>query len=128
MDSFYTIILIVAAITLIIFLTVFGLLIQKTPTNAIYPPSSLTCPDYWSLTSDSDGTEICKPHPSLNTGKDISTDNTPGLQVSGENTGSINFTDASWSSKFMSNTKCAHHKWSLLHDITWDGVSNYNSC
>lgn len=124
MEPFFIIVLVIAAITLIIFLTVFGLLIQKQTTSEVYPPSSLQCPDYWSYTTDASGSAICTPHISMNKGTDIDEDNTPGLA----DNGSINFADSTWASQFMSTSKCAHHNWAKLHNVNWDGVSNYNSC
>jgi hypothetical protein len=128
MEVFYTVVLIIAAITLVIFLSVFSVFIQKQSTSVAYPPSSLPCPDYWSESTNADGVKLCKPHVSLNTGSDITADNTPGLVTAGDDAGAINFADATWASKFMSSSKCAHHSWSRLHNVNWDGVSNFNSC
>ena len=129
MEPFYIIVLIIAVITLVIFLSVFSLIIQKQTTSAVYPPTSLPCPDYWESVTTSDGVSLCKPHVSMNKGNDdLTTENTPGLVASGENAGAINFADSTWSSKFMSTHKCAHHSWSKIHNVNWDGVSNFNSC
>lgn len=130
METFYIVVLVIALITLVIFLSGFSLIIQKQTTSAVYPPTSLPCPDYWTSSTNEAGVTLCKPPASLNRGDQdkINADNTPGLVTAGDDTGAINFLDSAWSSKYMSTHKCAHHNWSRLYNVNWDGVSNYNSC
>jgi len=54
MDRFYSIVLLIAVITLIIILTYIGLLMnyQKENTTTVFPPRQATCPDYWDLAED----------------------------------------------------------------------------
>jgi hypothetical protein len=47
--DFYTIVIIVAVVLLIISLTFIGLLITHVNSTSKYPASYSTCPDYWSF-------------------------------------------------------------------------------
>lgn len=60
--SFNNVVLIIAAIIFVILLSVFGVFIynaQKKKYN-IYPAS---CPDYWTLSTNKDGSTSCIPNP-----------------------------------------------------------------
>jgi len=58
MDRFYSIVLLVAVITLIIILTYIGMLMnyQQANQTTAFPPRASTCPDYWELAEDHEQT------------------------------------------------------------------------
>jgi len=121
--SFYTIVLIIAIIILIIALTSVGLLIRRLNTSKTFPPSASECPDYWVINSNGS----CSV-PGLSgtntpgTGYNDASNNTPGLFG-----GAVNFTDAGWKNQGISEL-CAKKKWANKYSVLWSGVSNYNSC
>lgn len=118
--SFYTIVLIIAIIILIIALTSVGLLLGRLNTSKTFPPSASDCPDYWVVKTDGSctvpiTTGINKPSNEYNS-------NTPGLSD-----GAVKFTDAGWKNQGISEL-CAKKKWANKYNVLWSGVSNYNSC
>jgi hypothetical protein len=137
---FYTIVLSIAIIVLIIILTGFGIILSKTKQNIIFPPTKNTCPDYWSAQTNGN-TVVCKLNPknlgdlSSKTKGNVVTYNltttsgskyfTPGYNASNK---TVDFTDSTWSSAFMRSNQCALKYWSNKHAISWDGVANYNGC
>ena len=122
--SFYTIVLIIAIIILIIALTSVGLLIGRLNKSKTFPPSASDCPDYWVVSTDETTYGSCIVPSDVNvplTGYADST-NTPGLSDS-----KIKFTDAGWKNQGISEL-CAKKKWANKYNVLWSGVSNYNSC
>jgi len=121
--SFYTIVVIIAIIILIIALTTVGLLLGRLNTSKTFPPSASDCPDYWvningSCTIPSGTAQVNAP-----TTVPTNTD-TYGLSLSSD---SIKFTDAGWKNQGISEL-CAKKKWANKYNVLWSGVSNYNSC
>ena len=119
--SFYTIVLIIAIIILIIALTSVGLLIGRLNKSKTFPPSASDCPDYWVVNSDGS----CAIPVSTNvpmTG--YTATDTFGLN---NNNNQIKFTDAGWKNQGISEL-CAKKKWANKYNVLWSGVSNYNSC
>ena len=106
MDRFYTIVLIVAIIVLIIILAYIGMQIssnvgQDTP----YPPQHGYCPDYWE-SIERNNKNVCQippvndedPHPNLGSiyenGKStLTTNSTPGYD---ELSNTVDFDDKKW--------------------------------
>jgi hypothetical protein len=142
MDIFYTIVLTVAVILLIAVLSYIGVKMTNNSSSvAIYPPTSLPCPDYWAQSTDSNGNTVCfippyvaadssSPIPA-NTGKIYGSDgvntlnsSTPGFST---NNNSINFSNPGWAS-FGKTNVCAQKQWANSNLIQWDGVSNFSSC
>ena len=109
MDIFYTIVLVIAIVTLILLLTVFGILMNNSKTVSPFPPSSNKCPDYW------DYNKISKKciHNNINN--------------PGQKTGDIDPDDATFLSSGTTQI-CGQQKWANERNILWDGVSNYNKC
>jgi len=122
--SFYTIVVIIAIIILIIALTTVGLLLGRLNTSKTFPPSASDCPDYWVINSDGS----CTVPSGINKPAELPSDaynsgtNTPGLSGN-----SIKFTDAGWKNQGISEL-CAKKKWANKYNVLWSGVSNYNSC
>lgn len=148
MPSFYYIVICIAVIFLILILTWLGIMINSSKTIIPFPPNSDNCPDFW--VSDTNGCKL----PDATTGKNIGSlnkiikdetsytafidiSNTPGLfKANGADPFTagnkkyvdlitdgavINFKHPDW-------TTCKKKRWANNYNITWDGVSNYNSC
>ena len=133
MESFYRIVLLVALVSLVIFLTFIGLMMRNDSNISIFPPQSSACPDYW--VGDASGNCFMPQQKSftdktivLNTGKansSILSDKTLApYSLDGQ---SFSTTNTLWSSK-GETIICAQKNWANNNNIVWDGVSNYNKC
>lgn len=136
MDLFYTIVLSIAVLLLILILTYVGLL-MKSPTSSTdsFPPTINTCPDYWSVGTDLSSCAIpsydSKNHGTIYDTTSFSllstfTSNsrTPGINTSNND---IVFSDPEWTNG-GSSAICSKKKWANQWGILWDGISNYNGC
>jgi hypothetical protein len=125
MDIFYIIVLSIATIVLILILTYIGIqMTNKQTSSSTFPPTSSTCPDYWSLASDGKSCLV------KTTGRNAVGGEYQSSNVkSGYNSGlsSIDFTDPGWSADGKSAV-CAQKTWADSEKISWDGVTNYNKC
>lgn len=120
MEQFYKIVIIIAIVFLILFLTIIGIILYSKNNSQVYPPTKNDCPDYWNA-DDSDPPK-CQINP-VNIGDISNFQGTPGY-----NNGLINFSDSGWASQYKTTNICALNKWTTQHKISWDGVSNYNGC
>ena len=140
MDIFYTVVLSVATVILIIILTYVGVVLMRTGNSSIaYPPVKNECPDYWTFAPDSSYCMIpanTKPNKGtlydVNGRIQINANNTPGFNgnvaiVNGQPVAGIDFTVPAWNNKGLNNV-CAQQKWSKTWGVMIDGVTNYNSC
>ena len=147
MEFFYMIVLAIAVLFLIIMLTYIGILMRYTDTKVAFPPIENDCPDYWVLASDgksctiptydqknagtlytSDG-DIVDSNADIDITNDTNDTNsfptkTPGYDFSYNR---IDFTNTDWNSNGMTST-CAKKKWANNWGITWDGITNTNTC
>ena len=129
MDNFYTIVLIVAVVSLILVLTYIGVILKYGETQGVYPPHGTTCPDYWEISSE--GHCIIPKGGEKNVGSlyegglltDAVKGNTPGLDTTSD---MINFNHDDW--KAGGTEICTKREWASKHGVVWDGVSNYNNC
>jgi hypothetical protein len=120
--SFYTIVVIIAIIILIIALTTVGLLLGRLNTSKkTFPPSASDCPDYWVNSNGSCAVPNASGINAPTTGYDTDSG------TYGFSSGSIKFTDAGWKNQGISEL-CAKKKWANKYNVLWSGVSNYNSC
>lgn len=136
MDSFQIIVLSIAAVVLILILTVIGLGLKTMKNKVVYPPIANQCPDYWQVAADGTSCTIPVTPSDKNAGTiytgtgSIPFSATPGNAnyVPGYNStnATINFSDAGWSAGKTST--CNQKAWATKYNIVWDGVSNYNSC
>jgi hypothetical protein len=139
--DFYGIVLTVAAILFILLLTLMGVLISRSPSTIIYPPTSNTCPDYWAVdaatgqctfpTTGSNGiarNQGFYPNDSYTKFNSDPKANmkAPFATVTGT-TWTFNPNDTKWSANGKSSL-CSQRDWAVNHNIVWDGVSNYNGC
>ena len=130
MDSFYIVVLSIAAVILILLLTYIGIKMRNNKLLATsYPPTKSACPDYWNIMDVADPTDatkkikVCASSNARNavTG---SLGTTPGYDTVN---GYINFNDSGWTVGGVS-ALCAQKKWANSNNIAWDGISNYNGC
>jgi hypothetical protein len=101
--NFYLITFIVGFFLLIMCLVGVGLLMQSQTASIKYPLHPNTCPDLWTLSSDS---KKCN--------------------VGNTNVGNISASSISLSD--MGSTTCDKKRWAKTNGIKWDGVSNYTGC
>jgi hypothetical protein len=124
MAWFYTIVLVIAIIILIIALTVVGTTITGNLKNNPFPEFQNTCPDFWST----NGTVCSPPADGINTpGPDKFKGVQPrvkhaGVSVSGNKINTLDNGGINWTSV------CDKASWSKTNGIYWDGVTNNNSC
>lgn len=119
MNAFNTIVLTIAVIFLILILTAVGVIMLYTNNNnMVYPPTSSTCPDYWTYSNGkctSNGTNLGK----------ISA----AGPVTGTSATAFSFSpaDGYFTQNGISQT-CGQKRWAVTNGVVWDGVSNYNKC
>ena len=115
MDSFYTTVVIIAVILLILCLIAVGVMLQKSGEDKPFPAQNNPCPDGWGVnengncilpTNDVNTTTASK----LNTANDIW--EKIGSDYKIKDSASI----------------CDKKKWANDNVIIWDGISNYNQC
>ena len=117
MERFHLITLSVAAVALIITLTLAGIAIQFNSKQQKFPPSHDTCPTGWTV------------------GPNGRCNNNSSGDTPARTPNSADWTDADWGSK---NNKgehdvkgvdiCVKKGWANRNGIYWDGVTNYNGC
>mgnify|MGYP001164090654 CR=1 FL=1 len=115
---FQRVVIIVALVTLIICLTIIGLLLYYRRFDDKFPPVIAKCPDYWAdeSTSVEKGT-ICKNVQGLG--------NSGGTSCPGKG-GTITFSNIThWHGK---DGKCNKKKWATGCDVSWDGITNADAC
>ena len=120
MDYFYSVVIGIAVIFLILSLIAVGIALQNQGKNEVFPKHQAPCPDGWEIDGDT-----CKFN-SVNSGVYGLTQPTTvpdaidapvWTNVSGGN--------------FIhkpNSTVCAKKTWANKKKIQWDGVSNYNQC
>ena len=126
MDKFYTYVVIVAFVILVLALIGLGVILQNQDKGEVFPPIQSKCPDGWATTAS--GCYI--PDTSKNIGTFIKTILTEAdkryLLSSGA--GAIQ-SGLSYELVFKSEAlPCDKRKWANMHGIMWDGISNYNQC
>lgn len=132
MESFHIIVLVVASVSLILVLTVAGILIKKDKGSQKFPTSHKDVPDGWTKAETSEG--IDTKHTLTHTGvpvtagspihnytnptrKGTDTDNKPAV-ADGVFTGPI------WKDIDI----CKKKKWADKNQVYWDGITTYNGC
>ena len=132
MDLFYTIVLSIATIVLIVLLTYIGIQLSKPSiTVPVFPPTYNSCPDFWQvqgnacLIPSSVGKNIGSIYDNKNgmVSLQLNQSNTNG--ISSDNKG-IDFDSPNWGTG--KSLICAQQKWANTYGILFDGISNYNGC
>lgn len=129
--SFFSLVVFVAVIILLLTLIWLGIELSKVGEDADFPPHHPMCPDYW----EQQGNECLVPttrHP--NRGGTISSDGS-GLAISSTNTPGMNDTEmkidmesADWKADEGVTDVCKKRQWANEWGLVWDGVSNFNKC
>lgn len=123
--DFYIIITIVTLLILIICLTLFGLYYNAIR-NRPFPETQEICPKFWKFDNSGNCIKPTSTDTSFNNLISIP-DDTPGLITISKN--GFNSNDVKWASyKSAKNSICGKKKWADANNISWDGISNYNSC
>jgi len=130
MDSFQITVLAIAAVVLIIVLSIIGIALNKLKNKVVYPPIANQCPDYWQIASNQQSCSI-PGNGKMNTGNIYSTgsirfSSVPFVTVPGYSGSTINFNDPGWLAN--KSAICNKQTWAKSNGIVWDGISNYNSC
>ena len=103
MERFHIITLLVATVTLIILLTISGILLHNDKRSQKFPPTHAKCPDGW--THDSKDPGSCNAGNSDNKGTDGQTD-------------SLN----------LDKDPCVNKQKADKLGVYWDGLTTYNGC
>jgi hypothetical protein len=126
--DFYSTVLMVAAIALIIMLVLVAYILYRAKSKIAFPPLSTQCPDYWDAVGQSckvpiNSSGVAPPNTPIIGGLPIQSvgqmGTASGLSTS---TGLMSFNDSSW-------TTCAKYKFCKKYGLSWDGITNMNqSC
>lgn len=121
-NSFYTIVLSIAVVVLILVLAFLGWTMSKQKETDNFPKLQTTCPDYWSIENDRGNTYCIQPlSGQVNYGSADASKDAPGFV-----NGKFDFANSGWSAG--GNAVCAKKKWANSHGINWDTVTNANYC
>ena len=148
MEWFYFIVIAIAIIILILLLAYIGISMSTNPKgiSTEFPPVKNSCPDLWRADPATDNTCIIPVNSdnSYDTTRNVGTavigtntdfsdadTNTHGFSAYTEGTegspAGINFNDPGWAGEGKT-TDCAKKDWANTNQISWDGISNYNTC
>lgn len=126
-SNFYTLVLTIAIIILILLLGYMGWLMSKQKTVDEFPKLRTSCPDFWKVEPGDNGKVFCvRPtaEGAINAGTgDIFASGASGVDA---NKTKFDTTDVGWAS--AGNAVCGKQKWANANGITWDTVSNANFC
>ena len=112
--SFYSIVLIVAFLFLLLTLIAVGIMLQNQDKNKAFPSQTSPCPDGWGVTDNGS----CVRPSGTNEGDTVNTGGTNDIWMA----------DGSNYKLLDSATVCDKKAWANENNVHWDGVSNYNSC
>ena len=116
MDPFYSIVILVAIVFLILSLIAVGMALQKQGKTDPFPRLQAVCPDGWGMDTN---------HCIINNLNKGTINPASASYPMGTNASTV------WLEGFGRNptaTLCDKRKWALGNGIAWDGVSNYNQC
>jgi predicted metalloprotease len=120
MDSFYTTVVIIAVILLILCLIAVGVMLQKSGEEKPFPAQNNPCPDGWGVNEKGN---CILPTNNVNT-----TTADKLVSTSGKTTDDIWEKIGSHYKIKDSASICDKKKWANDNVIIWDGISNYNQC
>ena len=157
MELFHILVISFAIVFLIIILTLIGLAMKYQDKSTVFPPSENKCPDFWTVASDDkscvipvsnkknvgtlfSGTDLqIQPATNIISGSGTTATSysfpvyTPGTDavVTGNRqtraASTIDFTIPDWGNQGKTDI-CAKKQWANNWGISWDGITNYNSC
>ena len=118
MDSFYTTVVIIAVILLILCLIGVGIMLQKQGEDIPFPAQNNPCPDGWGV---NDKGNCILPTDGLNT--------TPASTLVTATTDNDIWEKVGSDYKIKDSASiCDKKEWANKNVIIWDGISNYNQC
>lgn len=117
MNQFQKVILISSSIILIVSLIFLAYFLTKSLYEDSYPSVISDCPDYWEVTRNKEGLQICNNTSTINEGRG----DVPNGQCSGYPTDQFLATGDEDGSVL-----CEKYQWAKKCNITWDGVTNNN--
>ena len=124
-SNFYTLVLTIAVVILIVVLAYLGWLMSKAKGSDEFPKLRTSCPDLWRVENGPAGQVFCvqpTEQLALNKGDDNTMEDAPGATTGKK----FNTNDIGWAS--AGNAVCGKQKWANAHGIQWDTVSNANFC
>ena len=123
-NSFYTTVLVIAIVVLILTLGFLGWVMSKQKATDNFPKLQTSCPDYWGVITEN-GKAYCKQpvEGQVNYGNSAAT-SAIGYDSTNQR---FDFSNAGWSAE-GGNAICAKKKWANKYGINWDTVTNYNAC
>ena len=126
MDQFYLIVIGIATVIFILCLTGVGLMMRKQNQKTVFPPTANSCPDGWIV----DGSYCTIPSSGSNMGNPVMTNTNLKNAINKYSTvtGDTMSSDPTKWNKSGKTGVCAQSMWANQYGISWDGVSNYNSC
>ena len=119
MDSFYTIVIAIAVIFLIIVLIIMGLMLQRQDSDKVYPSYATTCPDGWAIDMNGNCKIPAAGSPNAPDSSKINDFIGANKQTIQPIAGYLKFNDISI---------CEKKSWANAVGVSWDGVTNYNKC
>lgn len=108
MERFHIITLLVATVTLIILLTISGILLHNDKRSQKFPPTHKKCPDGWTHEGNDPGT--CT------------------FVDGGANQGTDDTDDTDDTVYTLKADPCENKEWADKNGIYWDGLTTYNGC
>jgi hypothetical protein len=121
-DSFYTTVLTIAVVVLILVLAFLGWTMSKQKETDNFPKLQTSCPDFWKIEKDGEKNYCIQPEQDkVNSGSADANNDAPGFE-----NGKFDFANSGWSAG--GNAVCAKKKWANSHGINWDTVTNANYC
>jgi len=121
-DSFYTTVLTIAVVVLILVLAFLGWTMSKQKETDNFPKLQTSCPDFWKIEKDGEKNYCIQPEQDkVNSGSADAINDAPGFE-----NGKFDFANSGWSAG--GNAVCAKKKWANSHGINWDTVTNANYC
>ena len=120
---YYTIVLIVFTVLLILGLLLVGYILSRG-NNVNFPDYQYVCPDFWDVSGATCSPSVWGlniPSPDKFMGTSPSIKHT-GVTVNDKKVVSIDTTSSSWSGI------CDQASWAKTNGIYWDGVTNSNQC
>lgn len=126
-SNFYTLVLTIAIIVLILLLGYMGWLLSKQKTVDEFPKLRTSCPDFWRVEQGDNGKVFCIQPSSANAiNKGTGDDVFKGASGVDATKNGFDTTDIGWAS--AGNAVCGKQKWANANGITWDTVTNANFC
>jgi hypothetical protein len=124
MASFNFIVVSIALVILILTLAYLAVNMSTTNANVKFPPTYNNCPDGWTMNSQN----LCVAPSSGNIGSPPISPSTKFVTSDADKSLSIAPLDTAWTGSTGLSAICAKKKWANTNNISWDGISNYNSC